>query len=136
MSGHSCAWRDGSAGCYPKTPIVVVVSGHVHAWRAGSDSLFETLVVVVVCGPARACGLLAKDVSASSMWWASVVLTMLAMGARPVDDKGVGACCVGDEGVGARCAGNEVGGVGRGLGGSQSSIALWYFPYSSMKKSN
>ncbi len=34
------------------------------------------------------------------------------------------ACCSGDEGVGARRAGDKVGGVGRGLGGSRSSIAV------------
>jgi hypothetical protein len=52
-------------------------------------------------------GLLEKEVCASNVWWASIVLAMLEMGACPVGDKGVGAHCAGDNGVGTRRAGNE-----------------------------
>ena len=57
----------------------------------------------------RAGGLLAKDVSASSVWRASVVLATLAMGACPVGDKVVGACRVGNEGANVVLTTLEVG---------------------------
>ena len=48
VSGYSCAWRDGSDGCYTETPVVVVVSRHTHAWHAGSNTWFFKIPVIVV----------------------------------------------------------------------------------------
>ena len=105
-SRHASAWLAGSDSCFFEILIVVVVYFCARAWRdssrgfvsarGGCDGIMLLLETRAVAP--RAGGLLVKDVRASSVWWASVVLVTKEI-ARRAGNEGVGAHCAGDDGV-------------------------------------
>ena len=114
VSRHAHAWRAGSDSCFFEIPIVVVVYGCARAWRdssggfvrarGGCDGIMLLLETRAVAP--RAGGLLAKDVRASSVWWASVVLVTKEIACR-AGNEGVGAHRAGIDGVRTCRAGDE-----------------------------